>query len=392
MALVGEAGTAASAVATVLGDRGVEADGALEEARGHGVLVREGNGYRFRHPLLRSAVLELATPSEQREAHGALAAALPTGDRTRIWHLAESTVGTDPGVADELALVADEQPRSARTTRPRPPRSNAPPSSRPTRTWQRNGWPSLPTMPSSPETSHGCARWSTGCSRSVRSIGPRGEALFTLGLLEQYAGSVPRSVEYLDEASHLLEGVALVRCSHRARDGAFPAQRPGRVCRLRPPDRRGCGPRRPRAAADGAASRAVARWCSRVTSRRACARLAEVRRLADLPALRHDPRALLLMALAVELHREVGDAVDGRCRPAAGGPPAGRDRRTGPDAGDPGRRKAWLGDHAGAFADAGEAAELAGAPGLRRGRVGGGGDAGLAVGGARPARRRPASL
>ena len=87
-ALVGEAGTAASAVATVLGDRGVAADDALEEAREHGVLVREGNGYRFRHPLLRSAVLELATPSEQREAHRALAAVLPTGDRTRIWHLA----------------------------------------------------------------------------------------------------------------------------------------------------------------------------------------------------------------------------------------------------------------------------------------------------------------
>ena len=29
----------------------------------------------------------------------------------------------------------------------------------------------------------------------------RGEALFTLGMLEQYAGSVPRSVEYLHEAS-----------------------------------------------------------------------------------------------------------------------------------------------------------------------------------------------
>ena len=39
----------------------------------------------------------------------------------------------------------------------------------------------------------------------------RGEALFTLGMLEQYAGSVPQSVEYLDEASYLLEGPALVR-------------------------------------------------------------------------------------------------------------------------------------------------------------------------------------
>ena len=30
-------------------------------------------------------------------------------------------------------------------------------------------------------------------------------------MLEQYAGSVPQSVEYLDEASYLLEGPALVR-------------------------------------------------------------------------------------------------------------------------------------------------------------------------------------
>ena len=96
LALVGDAGSAAPAVSTALGDSGVDVGEALREACRGGVLVEERAGYRIRHPLLRSSVLELATASEQREAHAALAAALPVGDPNRVWHLAASIVGPDP--------------------------------------------------------------------------------------------------------------------------------------------------------------------------------------------------------------------------------------------------------------------------------------------------------
>ena len=193
--------------------------------------------------------------------------------------------------------------------RPRPPRSNAPPSSRPTGTWQRNALRSLLTMPSSPGTSHE----SRALVDRVLALGsldrPRGEALFTLGLLEQYAGSVPRSAEYLDEASHLLEGVALVRCLTELA-----------MARFRLNDLAGfadCAHRIDAAADhDDPEQQLMASFTGGGALVLAgdfeagMARLAEVRRLADLPALRHDPRALLLMALAVSFTGEVGDAVE----------------------------------------------------------------------------------
>ena len=47
---------------TALGDAGIDVGEALREACRRGALVEERAGYRIRHPLLRSAVLELATP------------------------------------------------------------------------------------------------------------------------------------------------------------------------------------------------------------------------------------------------------------------------------------------------------------------------------------------
>ena len=107
LALSGATPQEATAMAGVLEGSGEDAGAVLDEARGLGVLVRDGAHHAFRHPLLRSTVLELATPAEQREARRALAEWLPAGDRARVWHLAESTVGTDPTVAQELARLAD---------------------------------------------------------------------------------------------------------------------------------------------------------------------------------------------------------------------------------------------------------------------------------------------
>ena len=67
-----------STVAGALAAEGHDSDAALDEAVERGVLVRRSSGLAFRHPLLRSAAVSGATPSERREAHLQLATTLST--------------------------------------------------------------------------------------------------------------------------------------------------------------------------------------------------------------------------------------------------------------------------------------------------------------------------
>jgi len=60
----------------------------------------------FRHPLTRSAVMELSTSAERRWAHRALADELPEGSERRALHLADAAVGPDDEVAALLHEVA----------------------------------------------------------------------------------------------------------------------------------------------------------------------------------------------------------------------------------------------------------------------------------------------
>lgn len=357
LALSGTSSSAVTAALAVLERSGTGAATVLDEARSHGVLVHEGGRPAFRHPLLRSTVLELAAPQEQRAAHAALAEALPSGDRARAWHLAECTVGTDGRVADDLARLADSDrlrlgyaaasaalERAAALTDDRGLAA------------QR-----LATAAHDAFLAGDVVRVRSLVAGVLAGDAPgqvRGEALFTLGVLEQYAGSVPRAVDHLAEASLLLEGLPLVRaltelalarfrlndlagmvdCAHRidvAADATDPEQQ------LLAAFTGGVGLVLTGDAAAGAA------------------RLADVRRLADLPPLRHDPRALLLMALSAAFTGQVGDVV------TVGSARVEELRRRGavgvlvPLLAIRAAGRAWLGDHAGAFADAGEAAELA---------------------------------
>lgn len=359
LALVGEEGSAAPGVVTALGNAlgGADADAALQEACRRGVLVPQRAGYEIRHPLLRSSVLELASPAEKRDAHAALAAALPAHDRNRIWHLAESAAGPDAQLADHLVAFAE-------TSR------------------SRSGFAAAATALEraaelSPDPGLGRQRlalaahdaFQAGDVDRVRRLvdrvladgvadRSRGEALYTLGMLEQYAGSVPQSVEYLDEASYLLTGSSLIRALTELG-----------LARFRLNDVAGLAhcSRRIDAAADpeDAEQQLMASFTGGAALlltgdlQAGMARLATVRRLADLPALRHDARALLLMALAAAFTGQVADAV------AVGAARLQEVRRRGavgvlvPCLAILAAGRAWLGDHKGAYADAGEAAELA---------------------------------
>ena len=357
LALVGDAGSAVPAVVTALGEASIDVEEALLAAGRCGVLVAERDGYRIRHPLLRSTVLELATPAERREAHAALAAALPVGDPARVWHLAESTVGTDAALADQLATLAGSNRvragfAAAATALERASELTPDPDLARQRL----------ALAAHDAFQAGDVARVRGLVAGVLADGvvdePRGEALFTLGMLEQYAGSVPQAVEHLDEASYLLDGPALVRdltelalARFRLNDLPGIADCSRRIDAVADPDD---AEQRLMAAFSGGVTLLLAGDLEAGT-----ARLEEVRGLADLPALRHDARVLMLMALAAGFTGQVGHAV------SAGAVRLQEVRRRGaigvlvPCLAILASGRAWLGDHAGAFADAGEAAELA---------------------------------
>ena len=65
----------------------------------------------FRHPLMRSAILQTLGTADRRRAHGALARVLTGQTDRRAWHRAAACPGTDENVAVELESGGDTPQR-----------------------------------------------------------------------------------------------------------------------------------------------------------------------------------------------------------------------------------------------------------------------------------------
>jgi DNA-binding CsgD family transcriptional regulator len=91
---------------------------ALAAAEGAGLISLRASFVEFRHPLARSAIYAAASAETRREAHRALAAALPDCDiDRRAWHLATAAAGVDEPTSAALEQAgARARDRSAYAT------------------------------------------------------------------------------------------------------------------------------------------------------------------------------------------------------------------------------------------------------------------------------------
>jgi DNA-binding CsgD family transcriptional regulator len=83
---------------------------ALEPIEDAGLASVTGERLVFRHPLVRSAAYQVATPSERRRAHRVLAGVLVGSEQaeTRAWHLAAAALGADEEAARALQQAAEQ--------------------------------------------------------------------------------------------------------------------------------------------------------------------------------------------------------------------------------------------------------------------------------------------
>ena len=77
----------------------VEALGVAADA---GLLSHDRERVRFRHPLVRSGILQSESLHRRHEAHRALATVLADEPYRAVWHRAQATIGRDDELADQL--------------------------------------------------------------------------------------------------------------------------------------------------------------------------------------------------------------------------------------------------------------------------------------------------
>ena len=75
---------------------------ALEPAALAGLISYDIRSVRFRHPLVRSGILQSVTPTSRQAAHAAMADVLADQPYRATWHRAQAIVGVDDEVADAL--------------------------------------------------------------------------------------------------------------------------------------------------------------------------------------------------------------------------------------------------------------------------------------------------
>jgi DNA-binding CsgD family transcriptional regulator len=343
-------------------DRGVAPSAApaesFDEAVARGVLVADGVGHGFRHPLIRSAALRLASPSELRDAHRLLAGHVPRGSAAHAHHCAAAATGPDDLVADALAQTA----AAARSRLGYAAASAALERSALLTRDHRVAADRLAAAAQDAFVAGDLALTRGLVDRVLASSGAsaetRGRAHFTLGMMEQYAGSVARAADHLAGACAALEGAELVDAlteralvAFRLNDlatfadcaagieAAADVDDPAQHLRLR---------------FTGGMARAIAG-----DHESAQGMLGGLTDLALSEELRDDPRSLLLVALAAGLTGTVGDAL---ARAAGRVDDVRRRGAIGvlmPILAISASGRAMVGDHAGAFAEAGEAVELA---------------------------------
>jgi tetratricopeptide (TPR) repeat protein len=81
---------------------------ALGVAQDLGLVTVDAGRLEFRHPLVRSGVIQAEPLSRRHAAHAALAEVLSADPFLRAWHRAQAIVGPDDSIADELEATVPE--------------------------------------------------------------------------------------------------------------------------------------------------------------------------------------------------------------------------------------------------------------------------------------------
>jgi len=346
-----------AAVAQALTAEGIDSDAALGEAVDQGILVRHDSGLAFRHPLLRSAAVSVATTAQRRQALLTLAESMSgTIPLTAAWYRAEATTTADPKLADELVRLAEEsRSRAGYATASLVLERASTLTSDADRAAEL-----LADAAGDAFVAGDVARTRSLAQRVLDDTThppSRGRALVTVGMLELATGSVPRAAEMLASAVVIAVGAALTQALSELA-----------MARFRLGDLAGIADCAARLVDAADREDPLQRLQSDFTQAMAAAVSGDAalasRLLTDViaqigqPPLRDEPQSLVYLALAAGFLGDVAPVFSlgehllalarergafGVLVPALSLTAAGR---------------SWLGDTAGAFADAGEAADL----------------------------------